>query len=114
VINLPQINIQNFNNNNQKHNKGKFGSVNNSNITSNANSQNKNTYRSQKIKLNSIPLGNLFKHIGEVISNNNLVNNNDNFNHLFSKVNLNSSKLFLYLDRIEGKVKRTERPKSKK
>jgi hypothetical protein len=91
VINLPQINIQNFNNNNHKQNKGKFAN-NTSNITSNTNIQNKNTYRSQKIKLNSIPLGNLFKHIGEVISNNNLVNNNDNFNHLFSKVNLNSSK----------------------
>jgi len=68
VINLPQINIQNFgvNNNYQKINRNKAqGGFNNVH-----NVQSGKTYRTQKIKLNSIPLGGLFKHIGEVISNN--------------------------------------------
>ena len=109
MLNLPQINIQNFNNNFTNSNKNKPQS--NANINS---TNNKNAYRSQKIKLNSIPLGNLFKHIGEVISNNN-INNNENFNHIFSKFNVNSSKYYKFIiDRIEEKSKRSDRPKSKK
>ena len=63
--------------------------------------------------MNSIPLGNLFKHIGEVISNNN-INNNENYNHIFSKFNVASSRITINLDRLDDKMKRNDRPKSKK
>ena len=93
-------------NNYHKPSKGKT-------IASHSNNNNPKNYRSQKIKLNSIPLGNLFKHIGEVISNSNNNNNND-FNHIFSKFNVATSIYDLIVDRNEEKVKKSERPKSKK
>ena len=46
----------------------------------------KSTYPKKKIKVNNINLGNLFKHIGDVISS-----NNDSLNSIMNKINVVSS-----------------------
>jgi len=51
-----------------------------------------NTFKSQKaVKLNNIPLGNLFKHIGEVISN-----NSNQHNNIYDRERVNSKNRILF------------------
>jgi len=50
----------------------------------------KSTYKNKQIKVNNIPLGNLFKHIGDVISS-----NNESLNSIMNKIHVGSSKTYL-------------------
>ncbi len=87
----------NFNSNNRKVPKP-FSSNNNLNqiqITNNNNNlsimNSKNNIKSQKVRITNLPLGNLFKQIGEVISGG---HQNENLANLISKLGNQNSKIY--------------------
>ncbi len=96
----------NFNNNNKK-NQRQFSSNSNLNqiqIMNNNNNNNlnllnnKNYNKNHKVKITNLPLGNLFKQIGEVISGG---HQNENLANLISKLGNQNSKDFCYFLKFE-------------
>lgn len=86
-----------FNTKNRKNPK-QFSSNNNLNQIQNMNNNNnliilnnKNNIKNQKVKITNLPLGNLFKQIGEVISGG---HQNENLANLISKLGNQNSKIY--------------------
>ena len=89
--------LNNFNTNIYKKNQRQSSSNNNLNQiqilnnNNNFNILNQNNNKNQKVKITNLPLGNLFKQIGEVISGG---HQNENLANLINKLGNQNSKIY--------------------